>query len=241
MKLTVIVPAFNEEAYLASTLGSIQSAAAYLRARSKVDVDIIVVDNNSDDGTADVAREHDATVVHEGKQGVALARNTGARSGEGEVLVFVDADVIVPPELMYEIHAAMSDPACVGGAVDVEYRPKRFSMRVYLRGWRILARLTGMAQGATQFCRRDVFEEIGGYDEGVWIGEDVDFYWGLRKFARARNRTVRFIRRMRVRPSSRRFDKWPIWKTVVWTNPLFIALFRRRKGVWGAWYSRPVR
>ena len=91
-------------------------------------------------------------------------------SAEGTLLVFVDADVIVPPELLYEIHAAMGDPACVGGAVDVEYRPKRLSMRLYLHVWRLLARLTRMTQGATQFCRRDVFEEVGGYDEGAWIG-----------------------------------------------------------------------
>ncbi len=241
MKITVIIPAFNEEAYLPSTLDSILSALSHLRTRSKVDVDIIVVDNNCDDGTAAVARDRGATVVHEAEQGIAQARNTGARHANGDVLVFVDADVIVPPELLHEIQETMSDPAFVGGAVDVDYRPKRLSMRLYLRAWRLLARLMGMAQGATQFCRRAVFEQIGGYDEGAWIGEDVDFYWSLRKIAKARNGAVRFIRHTRVRPSSRRFDKWPIWKTLVWTNPLFIALFRRRKGVWGGWYGRAVR
>ena len=87
----------------------------------------------------------------------------------------------------------------------------------------------GWPKGATQFCRRTVFDQVGGYDEGDWIGEDVDFYWSLKKLAKRRNRTVRFIRDMRVRPSSRRFDKWPIWKILIWTNPLFVALFRRRK------------
>ena len=61
----------------------------------------------------------------------------------------------------------------------------------------------------------------------MWIGEDVDFYWGLKRFARRTGRTVRFIRSPRVRPSCRRFDKWPLWRTLVWTNPLFIWLFRR--------------
>ena len=66
------------------------------------------------------------------------------------------------------------------------------------------ALLTGMAQSATQFCRRSAFEQVGGYDGSAWIGEDVDFYWGLQKFGKARNRTVRFLRNTRVRPSSRR-------------------------------------
>ncbi len=241
MNLTVIVPAFNEEAYIGATLDSIRAAASYLRTRSDFEVDLIVVDNNSDDGTAAVARDKGAAAVHEAVQGVARARNAGARLAEEGVLVFVDADVIVPPVLFDDICDAMIDSDCIGGAVDVDYGPRRISMRVYLRAWRVLARLTGMAQGATQFCRRNVFEQVGGYDEGAWIGEDVDFYWNLRKFAKARGRTVRFIRHTRVRASARRFDKWPIWKTLVLTNPLFIAVFRRRKRFWGDWYSSPVR
>ena len=98
-----------------------------------------------------------------------------------------------------------------------------------------------MAQGATQFCRRSVFEQVGGYDERAGIGEDVDFFWDLKKFAKRTNREVRFIRSPRVRPSCRRSDKWPVWKTLVWTNPLFVALFRRRKAVWSGWYSDAVR
>ena len=241
MKLSIIVPAFNEEAYLPSTLDSVRSAVAHLLARARVDVEVIVVDNNSADETAAVALERGARVVREPIQGVARARNAGARCADGDVLVFIDADVTAPPELLDEIHAAMRAPACVGGAVDVDYRPQHLSMRLYLRAWRILARLMGMAQGATQFCRRCVFEQVGGYDEKVWIGEDVDFYAGLKKFAKVKGARVRFIRSPRVRPSCRRFDKWPIWKVLIWTNPLVIALLRRRKSVWGGWYSRPVR
>ena len=240
-KLTIIVPAFNEEAYLVATLDSIQAAAAQLRSRSSVDIDTIVVDNNSRDQTAAVARGRGARVVREPVQGIARARNAGARHAEGDVLVFIDADVTVPHNLLQEVHAAMSDPDCVGGGVDVDYRPKRLSARLYLRAWRVLGRLTGMVQGATQFCRRSVFEQVGGYDEKVWIGEDVDFYWGLKRFAKRTGRTVRFIRSPRVRPSCRRFDKWPLWRTLVWTNPLFIWLFRRWKAVWKGWYSRAVR
>ena len=235
------MPAFNEEACLPSTLDSIRTAAAHLRGRVNIDIDMIVVDNNSEDETAAVAREMGASTVPEPMQGIARARNTGARHAEGDVLVFVDADVTVPPQMLEVIHKAMSDPACIGGAVDVDYRPERLSIRLYLHTWRLLARLTGMAQGATQFCRQGVFEQVGGYDEKAWIGEDVDFYAALRKYAKLKKRTVQFIRSPPVRPSCRRFDKWPVWKVLVWTNPLFIALFRRRKGVWGGWYSRPVR
>ena len=237
MKLTIIIPAFNEEAYLPSTLDSIQTAAAHLDA----EVDTIVVDNNSEDNTVAVAQSKGATVVHEPVQGIARARNAGADHAHGDVLVFVDADVILPSMLLAEIHTAMSAPACVGGAVDIQYRPKRPFIRFYLRAWRLLSHLTGMAQGATQFCRKSVFDEVGGYDEKAWIGEDADFFWALKKLARRTGRSTRFIKAPRVQASSRRFDKWPLWKILVWTNPLFIALFRRRKAFWSGWYSRAVR
>ena len=112
---------------------------------------------------------------------------------------------------------------------------------LYLRAWRLLAHLTGMVQGAVQFCRKDVFDQVGGYDEKAWIGEDVDFYRSLERFARRRHLKVRFIRSPRVQPSCRRFDKWPVWRVLIWTNPLFIALFRRWKAAWGGWFSHPVR
>ena len=241
MKLTVIVPAFNEEAYLAPTLGSIRAAADEARTASGADVDIVVVDNASVEGTVAVARGLGATVIREPVQGIARARNAGARRAAGDVLVFFDADVDVPRTLLVAICAAMRDPACVGGGVDVDYRPRRPFIRLYLRLWRVLARVTGMVQGAAQFCRRDVFAEIGGYDESVWIGEDVDFQWSLRKLAGRTGRNVRLLREPRVRPSCRRFDKWPVWKILVWTNPVFIALLRRWKRAWKGWYSDAVR
>ena len=94
MKLSVIIPAYNEEAYLPAALDSIQAAAAHLAPG--VDVDVIVADNDSDDATAAVAREWAARTIHEPTLGIAYARNSGARDAEGDVLVFIDADVIVP-------------------------------------------------------------------------------------------------------------------------------------------------
>ncbi len=241
MNLSVIIPAFNEADYLPSTLDSVRLASEHLRARADVGVEMIVVDNNSTDATAAVAEAMDATVVGEPAQGIGRARNRGASVAGGDVLVFVDADVTVPVTLFEVVHEVMSDPECVGGGVDVEYRPRRLVIRLYLRCWRQLARVTGMVQGATQFCRRSAFEAVGGYDENVWIGEDVDFLWSLKKLAKGTGQSVRVVRTPRVLPSTRRFDKLPVWKVLLFTNPLFIALFRRWKSAWADWYERPVR
>ena len=82
MKLTIIVPAFNEEACLAPTLRSIRSAAEELRGETGVEVDIIVVDSAGEDGTAAVARELGATVLHEPVPATARARGA-ERAGPG--------------------------------------------------------------------------------------------------------------------------------------------------------------
>ena len=241
MNLSIIIPAFNEADYLPSTLDSIRCASERLQSCADVGVEVIVVDNNSTDGTAAVAEAMGATVVSEPVQGIGRARNRGVSVAEGDVLVFVDADVTVPVTLLEVVHQVMSDPGCIGGGVDVEYRPRRLVIRLYLRCWRQLARLTGMVQGVTQFCRKSAFEAVGGYDENVWIGEDVDFLWSLKKLARGTGQRVQVVRTPRVLPSTRRFDKMPVWKVLLFTNPLFIALFRRWKAAWSDWYERPVR
>ena len=239
--ISVIVPAYNENAWLPATLDSIRAAADHVRARSGVHVETIVVDNNSTDDTAAIARDSGATVIHEPVRSIGRARNTGARHASGEVLVFVDADVHIPRDLLDVIHETMRDARCLGGGVDTEHHPRHLVVRLHLRAWRVLAAVLPLVQGATQFCRRSAFEEAGGYPEDVWMGEDTDFYSNLRKLALKKGSAVRLIRAPRVRPSSRRFDEWPLWKTLVWTNPLFIALFRRWKAAWGGWYARPVR
>lgn len=239
--LSVVIPAFNEEACLGETLARVGRAAALLRAREGVAAEVIVVDNDSSDSTAEVARASGATVVRETRRNVASVRNAGARRAAGDVLVFVDADTRVPDELLRRVFQVMAEPGCLGGAADTDYRPARLASKIYLRLWRVVGRLLGMAQGATQFCRREAFDALGGYDETLFMGEDVDLYWRLKRLARRRRGVVRMLEGVRVAPSTRRFDQWGLWRTLVWTNPLFILLFRRRKAAWRGWYKEVPR
>lgn len=241
MLISVIIPAFNEEDYIGETLASLNRAIAFLREKEIISAEIIVVDNDSVDLTASVARDFGATVIKETRHNVAKVRNTGAESASGDVLVFVDADTIVPDKLLRRIVDAMAEPTCIGGAVDTNYRPAKLTSKIYLRFWRIIGKMTGMAQGATQFCRKDIFFELNGYDETLFMGEDVDYYWRLKRFARRRNGRVSFVEDMQVVPSTRRFDQWELWRTLIWTNPLFILMFRRTKKAWHGWYKAGPR
>ncbi len=220
MSISVIVPAYNEERYIGETLNNLNRAKDYLLKRKGMSAEIIVVDNGSTDSTVSIALSSGAKVIKESQQNVARARNVGAKGAGGNLLVFIDADVIVPEKLLWRITEAMKDEGCVGGAVDTIYQPSKLWVKVYLQVWRLFGKLAGMAQGATQFCRKDVNVCLCGYDETMYMGEDVDFYQDIQ-----------------VIPSTRRFDRWPLWRTLVFTNPLFILIFRRRKGPWKEWYG----
>ena len=239
--VTIVVPAYNEEAYLGPTLEALNKARQVLGRTDDRDVEILVVDNGSTDRTAEVARSQDVRIVEEPRGNVAIARNAGARAATGEILVFVDADTLWPPSLLERIVDVTSDPDCLGGAVDTEYRPARKLVGAYLRFWRVLGRSFQMAQGATQFCRAEAFAAAGGYDEKTYMGEDVDFYWRMRKLARRSGKHIVLIDDVRVVPSCRRFDEWPFWKTVLLTNPLTCLLFSRSSKPWGGWYGTPTR
>ena len=233
----MILPAYNEERYLGKTLNHLNRAKDFLLKRKGIDAEIIVVDNGSTDSTASIALSSGAKVIKEPQRSIARARNVGANGAGGSLLVFVDADVIVPESLLWRISEAMKDEGCLGGAVDTIYQPCELWVRVYLQAWRLVGKLAGMAQGATQFCRSEIFVGLRGYDETMYMGEDVDFYWRLKRFAKRQRTSVCFIRDIQVIPSTRRFDRWPLWRTLVWTNPLFILILRRRKGPWKEWYS----
>ena len=102
VKISVVVPAFNEERLLGRSLGEIKSAAGAF-ARHGWEVELIVCDNNSSDRTAEIARNAGALVVFEPVNQIARARNRGAAAATGDWLIFVDADSHPSAELFTEV------------------------------------------------------------------------------------------------------------------------------------------
>ena len=83
--ISIVIPAYNAGAYLAETLNSV-------RSQSLKPLEIIVVDDGSTDGTADLARSLGALVISQANSGVAVARNTGVQAARGEYIAYLDAD-----------------------------------------------------------------------------------------------------------------------------------------------------
>jgi len=238
MKISVIIPAYNEEKCLPETLRRIGKALSITACQSE----IIVVDNDSKDKTKHVAESFGAKVFREDEHNISEVRNTGAENSIGDVLIFIDADTLVPQLLIQEIAAVMEDEKCFGGAVAVEYEDfQRRWVKFYLLGWKFWGTVFNMKQGAAQFCRKSVFEELRGYDRSIFMGEDVEFYWRLSKFAKQNDGYLHFIEKTMVITSARRFDKMSFWKTILLTHPIVIYLAWRKKSLWKDWYEKAVR
>ncbi|HKO98472.1 MAG TPA: glycosyltransferase [Pyrinomonadaceae bacterium] len=238
MRLSIIIPAYNEEKCLPPMLEAVSSALSIL----PYPCELIVIDNESTDNTREIAESFGARVVTEKEHNISRVRNAGAEIATGETLIFLDADTLVPQTLFQKIAEVMEDQKCMGGAVFVEYaKVRRRLTELYLRLCKFGAKVFNMKQGAAQFCRSSAFKEIRGYDESIYVGEDVELYWRLSKYAKQNSGYVHFIKDLRVTTSSRRFDRWSLWKTVVFTHPIFIVLLWRRKSHWKDWYENAIR
>lgn len=96
MKVSVIIPAYNEEGYIAQCL-------THLLSQIEMADEVIVVDNNSTDKTAEIVKTFPVTLITEKKQGITPARNAGFNSAHGDILCRVDADTIVPKDWIRKI------------------------------------------------------------------------------------------------------------------------------------------
>ncbi len=118
MKISVIVPAFNEEKFIARALRKIKAATGAFSLLGW-ESEIIVCDNNSTDRTAEKARAAGATVVFEPVNQISRARNTGAAAATGDWLVFVDADSYPSRELFADLASVIQSGRCLGGGAVV--------------------------------------------------------------------------------------------------------------------------
>jgi len=236
--LSIVIPAYNEEKYLPAALESVRDALRDIPL-----AEIIVVDNESTDSTRKIAVSFGAKVVDESVHNIARVRNTGAAQAEGDILVFLDSDTRVPPALLKKITELNSDETILGGSVDVRYEPvpKQAWLRLYIFTFQSIGRLLRWRQGAAQFCRTSVFRELGGYDETIYVGEDIEFHWRLARFARRSGGRVVFIEDPAVSTSPRRFEHLGLVRSLFFTHPAVVFLGWRTRFIWKYWYDKAIR
>tara|TARA_R110002096_G_scaffold27831_16_gene84662 strand:- start:939 stop:1679 length:741 start_codon:yes stop_codon:yes gene_type:complete len=234
----VIIPAYNEEDYLAETIQSVRAAMS----ASSGEGCLIVVDNNSTDKTAEVAGQNGADqVVFEGHNQIAKARNTGAESTDAPHLVFVDADTNISAEVLQKALSLLeSGEVAGGGARIVMDQSVSKTVGWILANWNRVSERWQYAAGSFFFCRRDAFEAVGGFDEKVYAGEEIWLAKGIKRWARKRGLTFRVISDPPIVTSGRKSGWFSPMQFVFQIGLILIFPWATRsRRLCQIWYRRP--
>jgi rSAM/selenodomain-associated transferase 2 len=170
MKLSIVVPCLNEASFIVRCL----QALCQLRCRGN---EVIVVDGGSDDDTVQLARPLSDRLI-QAPRGRAAQMNAGAREAVGEILVFLHADTLLPPDAQEQIARASH---AVWGRFDVAIEGRHPLLGVVASAMNLRSRATGIATGDQAiFVRRDAFP---GYAE-IPLMEDIAFSVAMRRRGR---------------------------------------------------------
>ena len=177
MQVSIIIPTLNEEEYLPKLLESI-------RQQRFKDLEIIVADAGSTDKTKEIAERYGCKIVPGGLP--ARGRNEGARVAGGELLVFLDADVMLPRDFLQKALGETAKRKLMVASVTLD--PQRFLPRIlFFLFYNILILLLErfLAHGAMCiFVKRSVFEQVGGFDTTIKFAEDHYFVRQARKISK---------------------------------------------------------
>jgi rSAM/selenodomain-associated transferase 2 len=172
VRLSIVVPALNEERHIAATLRSIRAALGAC--------EVIVVDGGSHDQTVNRARAF--AQVLSSPPGRARQMNAGAAAATGDVLLFLHADTCVAADTGTATRRMLGDARIIGGTFRLRFDDAHPILRMY--GW-----FTRFRPGIFHYgdqgivVRRAVFERLGGFRE-MALMEDVDFLRRLRRIGR---------------------------------------------------------
>lgn len=173
MKISVVIPAYNEERYLPKTLDS-------LKALDRNPDEIIVVDGASTDKTAEIAKKHGATVITVAHKGIGFARQQGLLKTTGDIVAYTDADTIVPKDWLVKIEETLSGPgvSCVFGTFRVPdgWLPYRFYINILQPVLNQIYFFFGvpMAPGQNIAFLRQKALDVGGFPTDYKIAEDIE-------------------------------------------------------------------
>ncbi len=240
MSLSIVIPAYNEAKYLPTLLCSLKYAERSLEdAYPDYPIEIIVVDNDSNDETKEIALSYSAQVVRESRRNVAAARNHGASVATGEYLVFVDADYRVEGDFMTGIASAFTTApktVALGVNVVVEENDLDILQRTAADfGLSLLRKIMQMSFGVFAF-RRAYFEHLGGFDERFFAYEDVELFGKLKSDLRNGTLRYRILDGVRVHASGRGFHRGGMYATYF---RMFISRRSRQDPKYCAyWYER---
>ena len=205
MKISIIIPAFNEERLLGESLRHIRAAMTVFEERGW-ETELILCDNNSTDRTAVIAREAGAHVVFEPVNQIGRARNAGAAAATGDWLVFVDADSHPSRELFADVAEQIVGGHCVAGGSTMRLETGHLGARLGTALWNRASRVKRMMAGSFIFVEASAFREVGGFSNEFFAGEELDLSVRLHALAKRRGRRIIILHRNPLVTSGRKLQ-----------------------------------
>lgn len=169
MTISVVIACRNEAATLSATLDA-------LDAQDWRDLEIVVVDGCSSDGSAELARRRGARVVRDEGGGPAAARNLGIAAARGDIVAFTDADCIPRFDWLARLAVAFDDPEVAGAAGGLRLPRATLLGRIEDNDARL--RYRGYITSNVAY-RREALLQIGGFDASLQCAEDYDLAWRM--------------------------------------------------------------
>ena len=209
VKISIVVPAFNEERLLGRSLAGIKSAAGVF-ARHGWETELIVCDNSSTDHTAEIARNAGALVVFEPVNQIARARNCGAAAATGDWLIFVDADSHPSAELFAEVANEIQSGTCLAGGATIRLDRKYFIAELIAPLWNLTSRWRRLLAGVFIFVETTAFRELGGFSNELFAGEELELSLRLKKMAKKMGKRVVVLYRHPLVTSARKMQLYTL-------------------------------
>jgi glycosyltransferase involved in cell wall biosynthesis len=203
VKISVVVPAFNEEKLLGRSLAEIKTAAAAFTRRDW-QFELVVCDNNSTDRTAEIARAAGALVVFEPFNQIGRARNSGAAAASGDWLIFVDADSHPSAELFADVADQIASGHCLAGGSTVRLDEKMLAAGMITGLWNLVSRWKKWLAGSFIFVEAGAFRKLGGFNPEYFAAEELDLSQRLQKLAREQRKKIVILRRHPLVTSARK-------------------------------------
>lgn len=229
MRVSVVIPAFNEEKLLPLTLAAVARASVAFSTRGWAH-EVVVCDNNSTDRTAEVARAAGAKVVFEPINQIGRARDAGARAATGDWFIFIDADSWPSAELFADIAEAIASGRDLGGGSTVQLEPGTpFFARFFCGCWNLVSRVARWAAGSCVWVEAEAFRAAGGFGTEFYAGEEVFLSRRLHRIARERRRRFRVLAAHPLATSSRKLKLYTFAESVRFFGRMFCSAGRAAK------------
>lgn len=196
--ISVVIPAYNEKKNISACLDSFKK-----QTFPSLFYEVIVVDNDSNDKTAEIAKKLEAKVFLETKRGTVFAIKKGFEKAQGEIVALTDADTVVNKDWLKNIYQAFeNNPKLVLVGGRTFFRPKVFLSVMAQEIFNLANSLLGF-NGANGAIKKDIYQKVHGIDEEINLSWETDLSLRAKKEGQ-----TDFLFHNWVITSSRHFQRW---------------------------------